>query len=408
MSKVSIAIFALIFIGIYFLIPIPTKAGTIENIGDIPIGETKDITVSGLFEYNSRKLYYLEITGPSSFKKFYCFNTGDNGNSFHTIGRFDTQGRYHIVVTRTPSATDCSSAGPPEAQADFNVIPSKPIISPIGDLQINEEKEVTVSNLTPKTNYVWVEKRKVGRDYKEEYKECDQSDGNGVIKGPIGPFNQTQVGSYKLEIYERKSTVCQYSILDSPIVSKDFSVGQPSGTSCCVAPFGGYDPVKDQCGKIVGRGQVSPTDRQPTECSKEGTFCDASSLQCFKSKPPPAPGLPKPSVSPAIAAGKPCPDPPDPKNPGIQTAIGCIHTSPVGFIKDFLKFIIGISGGLAFLMMLLGTFQMLSSAGNPETLAAGKDRLTNAVIGLLIVIFSVLLLRIIGVDILGLPGFGPK
>lgn len=90
------------------------------------------------------------------------------------------------------------------------------------------------------------------------------------------------------------------------------------------------------------------------------------------------------------------------ENPGIRTAIGCIHTSPVGFIKDFLKFIIGIAGGLAFLMMLLGAFQMLTSAGNPDTLAAGKDRLTSAIIGLLFVIFSVLLLQIIGVDILGL------
>jgi hypothetical protein len=89
---------------------------------------------------------------------------------------------------------------------------------------------------------------------------------------------------------------------------------------------------------------------------------------------------------------------------GISTAIGCILTSLAGFVKDFLKFILGISGGLAFLMMLLGTFQMLTSAGNPETLQAGRDRLTSAIIGLLFVIFAVLLLRIIGVDILGLGG----
>lgn len=95
----------------------------------------------------------------------------------------------------------------------------------------------------------------------------------------------------------------------------------------------------------------------------------------------------------------------DKNNPGIRTAIGCIHTSPVGFIKDFLKFIIGISGGLAFLMMILGAFQMLTSAGNPETLQAGRERLTSAIIGLLFVIFSVLLLQIIGVGILNIPGF---
>ena len=96
---------------------------------------------------------------------------------------------------------------------------------------------------------------------------------------------------------------------------------------------------------------------------------------------------------------------PDPRGPGIPTAIGCIHTSPVEFTKDLMTFIIGISGGLAFLMMLLGAFQMLTSAGNPETLQAGRERLTSAVIGLLIVIFATLLLQIIGLDILKIPGF---
>lgn len=95
----------------------------------------------------------------------------------------------------------------------------------------------------------------------------------------------------------------------------------------------------------------------------------------------------------------------DPKNPAIITAIGCIHTNPASFIKDVLGFVIGISGGLAFLMMILGSFQMLTSAGNPETLQAGRDRLQSAVIGLLFVIFAVLLLQIIGVDILKIPGF---
>lgn len=107
---------------------------------------------------------------------------------------------------------------------------------------------------------------------------------------------------------------------------------------------------------------------------------------------------------PGIPAGTPSCDP-DPNNPGIETAIGCIHTSPVGFIKDFLKFILGIAGGLSFLLMLLGVFQMLSSAGNPDTLRAGQERLTSAVIGLLLVIFAVMLLQIIGVNILGIEGF---
>lgn len=102
--------------------------------------------------------------------------------------------------------------------------------------------------------------------------------------------------------------------------------------------------------------------------------------------------------------GDPC-DTKDNRGPAIKTAIGCVHTSPAEFVKDMMTFIIGISGGLAFLLMLLGAFQMLTSAGNPETLHAGRERLTNAVIGLLIVIFATLLLQIIGLDILQIPGF---
>lgn len=90
---------------------------------------------------------------------------------------------------------------------------------------------------------------------------------------------------------------------------------------------------------------------------------------------------------------------------GILTAIGCIHTNPASFTQDLVKFAVGISGGLAFLMMLLGASQMLTSNGNPDALKAGQDRLISATIGLLIVIFAVLLMQIIGVDILKLPGF---
>lgn len=97
----------------------------------------------------------------------------------------------------------------------------------------------------------------------------------------------------------------------------------------------------------------------------------------------------------------------DLNNPAIATAIGCLHTSPAEFTKDILKFIIGIGGGFAFLMMLLGAYQMLTSAGNPEALKAGQDRLTSAIIGLLFIILSILLLQFIGAGILNLPGFTP-
>jgi len=92
-------------------------------------------------------------------------------------------------------------------------------------------------------------------------------------------------------------------------------------------------------------------------------------------------------------------------NEGIQTAIGCVHTEPQKLIKDIFTLSLGIGGGIAFLLMVWGAFEMITSAGNPDTLKAGKERFMNAIIGILFIVFSSLLLQIIGVDILNIPGF---
>jgi hypothetical protein len=89
----------------------------------------------------------------------------------------------------------------------------------------------------------------------------------------------------------------------------------------------------------------------------------------------------------------------------VNTAIGCLPTDFGGFVGIVLKFGMGIAGGIAFLLILLGGFQIITSAGNPEQLNAGKELVSSAVTGLLLIIFSVFFLKIIGVDILGIPGW---
>ncbi len=105
------------------------------------------------------------------------------------------------------------------------------------------------------------------------------------------------------------------------------------------------------------------------------------------------------------ASGKPCKD----GGEGVATAIGCIHTDPQALIKDLFKLATGIGGGIAFLMMIIGAFQMITSAGNAEQVKAGRERFESAIIGLVFVIFSIFILRFIGVDILGFGAlFGTK
>ena len=90
---------------------------------------------------------------------------------------------------------------------------------------------------------------------------------------------------------------------------------------------------------------------------------------------------------------------------GVNTALGCIPIKPSGFVNWLLKFSIGIGGGIAFLLILFGAFQIILSAGNPERVKAGKEMITSAIAGLILIIFAVFILRLIGYDILKLPGF---
>ena len=95
-------------------------------------------------------------------------------------------------------------------------------------------------------------------------------------------------------------------------------------------------------------------------------------------------------------------------NNGIQTAIGCINVlgSQEEFLGDILKWSVGVGGGIAFLLILYAGFMVMSSAGNPERLKAGQELLTSAISGLILLIFSIFILKFIGIDILGLGAFG--
>ena len=111
------------------------------------------------------------------------------------------------------------------------------------------------------------------------------------------------------------------------------------------------------------------------------------------------------SIKPALAQLEtgPCAG----KTNTIESAIGCI---PVGDTNSFMGWIlgwaVGVGGGIAFLLIVYASFMVMTSQGVPDRLKAGQELLTSAISGLIMLIFSVFILKFIGVDILGLNDFG--
>jgi hypothetical protein len=92
--------------------------------------------------------------------------------------------------------------------------------------------------------------------------------------------------------------------------------------------------------------------------------------------------------------------------PGVWTAIGCIPTEPQGIIQTIIQLGLGIGGGVTLLLILAGAFRLSVSQGDPKQAEEAREQITSAVIGLLFIIFSVAMLRFIGVSFLQIPGFG--
>lgn len=155
-----------------------------------------------------------------------------------------------------------------------------------------------------------------------------------------------------------------------------------------------------------------------TNWVKSDLFCKTSIVvKATDGKPEPQYKTPSQGGSPGMncsgsncssSAGQTC----DPTNGtaggtgGIMTAIGCVPTSINQLIPAILRVALLAAGGIALLLMAIGALGMVLSNGNPEALKNSRARFTSAIVGLVFIIFSVLLLKIIGVDLLGLNVFG--
>ena len=91
---------------------------------------------------------------------------------------------------------------------------------------------------------------------------------------------------------------------------------------------------------------------------------------------------------------------------GIQTALGCVPYTTEGFVSWLLQILFGISGGIAFLLMVYGFILMATSSGDEKKVQGAKETITSAITGLLVSIFALFIFRLIAVNILRIPGLG--
>jgi hypothetical protein len=146
----------------------------------------------------------------------------------------------------------------------------------------------------------------------------------------------------------------------------------------------------DQCDELIPTPTPPPTTPAPTSPPYELPTPPPSRVFCDHSYPP-----------------QPVATPPDPNNPRMYTAVGCI---PVGSARAFigwvLLWIVGIAGGIALILIVYAGFMIITSTGNPQRVQAGKELLTAAISGLAVLLFGIFILEFIGVNILNIPGFG--
>lgn len=153
------------------------------------------------------------------------------------------------------------------------------------------------------------------------------------------------------------------------------------------------------------------------DCTSNEQCCPNLGLICDLNRQVNQTGTPKCVKKTDIATPVPS-MPPPPSPPCTQgkwvngqctsflTALGELKTDPTGFTQRVFAILLSFSGGIALLLIMRAGYVLMTSQGKPQQIQEGRDQLIAAIVGLLFLIFSFVLLEVIGYDILRVPGFG--
>lgn len=91
-------------------------------------------------------------------------------------------------------------------------------------------------------------------------------------------------------------------------------------------------------------------------------------------------------------------------NLGLGGGVGGIEGT---FIGQILGWATILGAGIAFLMAVFGGFQITTAAGDPKRVKAAQEMITAAIMGLLLIVFSIFLLNLIGFNVLSFKTLMP-
>jgi hypothetical protein len=134
-------------------------------------------------------------------------------------------------------------------------------------------------------------------------------------------------------------------------------------------------------------------DPQSTNANTPGVLCNSG--HAGRQYPTLVPPPPPPCVQ-FDAQGK-CQE--------VSTALGNLKTDPSGFITTVFGILLSVSGGIALLLIIRAGYWLMTSGGQPEKINNARDQLIAAIVGLIFLIFSLVMLQVIGVEILKAPCF---
>ncbi len=85
---------------------------------------------------------------------------------------------------------------------------------------------------------------------------------------------------------------------------------------------------------------------------------------------------------------------------------GLKNAPPSNLISDIIKIILGLIGVIFLILIIISGFEWMMSGGDSEKIKKARSRIKNAVIGIIIIVFSYILVSLVFSLIGGVGGYG--